>query len=115
MITSAELLARMLGDVPICREILTLGLREGREQAMVVTALRTGGPLDATRRALHSLRGSAALFGAESFVALLGQMETDAEDGLAEVVLASMDRFEGAHAHYEKGLRALAVEMRDLP
>jgi HPt (histidine-containing phosphotransfer) domain-containing protein len=115
MFTASELLARMMGDAAFCREILALGLRDAREHARVVSALGTGGQLDTTRRALHALRGSAALFGAASFVALLGQMENDCEDRREDVVLAALDRFGNEHARYVKGLLALADEMEHLP
>lgn len=115
MTSTEALLTRMMGDVQICREIVEIGLREARESAAVVESLRTTGELDTTRRALHSLRGSAAIFGADSFAELLRSMETNCQDGHLDTVLATLDTFSREMARYENSLTTLARELDGMP
>lgn len=115
MTSTEALLARMMGDVQICREIVEIGLREARESAAVVESLRTTGELDATRRALHSLRGSAAIFAADSFAEILRRMETDCQEGRTDAVLAALEPFALEMARYENSLTALARDLDRMP
>lgn len=102
----------MGGDPAICLEILDVALEESQTQIDAVTALWSGGSTDQARRAVHSLRGASATFGASAFVALLRQMESDCEAEETDKVLAALDNFQKSASRYRDALAAMREEIR---
>lgn len=110
---ASTLLDQMMGDPGICRDILQSGLLDLRSQATAVDTFRNGGSLEEAGRAFHSLRGSAAIFGARDFAELLRTMEEDCEAGRREAVHAALGTYNQELERYQNGLTALAREFED--
>jgi HPt (histidine-containing phosphotransfer) domain-containing protein len=108
------LVARMMGDPEVCRGILESALLEIPGNAGAVETFRDGGPIEAAGRAFHSLRGSAAIFGAETFSSFLQRLEEDCEAGRRDDVLAALDTYSRELARYEEGLTNLARELEQM-
>ncbi len=112
MRSAADFLESLGGDPGICVEILEVALQESEAQITEVASLLPGANPDAARRALHSLRGASATFGAASFVELMRQMESDCDAGDIDRVLGELDRFRQSSARYRDELRAMLDELR---
>ena len=104
-------LESMGGDPAICLEILDVALEESQTQIDAVEALWSGGSTDQARRAVHSLRGASATFGANAFAELLRQMESDCDADETDKVLAALDDFQKHATRYRAGLSAMREEI----
>ncbi len=111
-VTAPEFVETMGDDKDVCAEIIELALQECLPQIEVVQALQSGGSADSAARALHSLRGSSATFGASSFGTLLREMESQCQAGEIDAARAELENFNRACLRYREELRKLAENVR---
>ena len=105
----------MGGDKDICAEIIGIALEECLPQIEVVQALQTGDNMHSAARALHSLRGASATFGASLFGAQMREMESRCEAGEIDAVRAELENFNQACLRYREELRRLLEGIRAIP
>ena len=105
-------LVSQTGDGTFQAGLASLLFLNPQTQTDAVTALWSGGSTDQARRAVHSLRGASATFGANTFADLLRQMESDCDADETDKVLAALDDFQKLATRYRAGLTAMREEIR---
>ncbi len=111
-VTAPEFIELMGGDKDVCAEIIDVALQECLPQIEAVQALQAGASADSVARALHSLRGSSATFGASSFGTQLRDMESQCQAGDTGAARAGLKNFNQACLRYREELRKLAENIR---
>jgi HPt (histidine-containing phosphotransfer) domain-containing protein len=87
----ADLLSRVGGSEALLIDVATLFLEDGPRQVDSIRRAVEAADANGVRRAVHSLRGSAAIFGAAALVALAQHLEEEAAGGDLERAAARLD------------------------
>ena len=112
LISSARFLENIGGDPALGLEILALALKDVEEGAECIRSVRIDTDKKSTIRALHSLRGSSAIFEATALTDLLQSMESECTVGGPAALFSFLGPFESQAATYRDGLLSLMQGLR---